>query len=50
MTYEEQVKIWLAAVEKSTKKILSSKRETLKFMQKVGIVDKTGKQLAKRYR
>ena len=50
MTDEQQVKIWLAAAEKSAKRVLSSKRRMLKFVQKVGIVDESGKRLARAYR
>ena len=50
MSYEEQVKQWQAAAEKSAKHVLSSKRRMLKFMQKVGIIDKSGKRLARAYR
>ncbi|HEX4125809.1 MAG TPA: hypothetical protein VHY37_13870 [Tepidisphaeraceae bacterium] len=50
MTYEQQVDKWLRAVKKASKEVLSSKKKTLRFMQKAGIVDKTGKRLTKAYR
>jgi hypothetical protein len=50
MTYEQQVKKWTRAVKKASKEILSSKKKTLNFMVKAGIVDKSGKRLTKAYR
>jgi len=50
MTYEQQVNEWLRAANKASKRILSSKRKTLEFMKRTGIVAKNGKRLAKAYR
>ena len=50
MSYEERIKRWSQAVEKSSKKVLASKKSTRKFMRKTGIVAKSGNKLAKAYR
>lgn len=50
MTYDQQVRRWTAAAERSAKKVLSSKKNTVAFLKRVGIIDKSGKGLAKAYR
>jgi hypothetical protein len=50
MTYEEQVKQWRAAMEKSIKENNATKNGGRKFLVRVGILEKNGKRLAKPYR
>ena len=49
-TYEEQVKQWRAALEKSIKRNLATKNGGRKFRIRVGVLEKNGKRLAKPYR
>ena len=50
MTYEQQVKEWRQAMEKTMKKALSQKNGMRKFLVRAGILEKGGKRLAKPYR
>ena len=50
MTYEEQVAKWQKALNKSIKETLAEKGGGKKFLIKAGILDKSGKRLAKPYR
>ena len=50
MTYEQQVKEWLLAATKASKRVLSSKRKTREFLKQTGIVARSGKRLARAYR
>jgi hypothetical protein len=50
MTYEEQVERWRKAMRKSIKQIDAQKNGRVKFLIRVGILDKSGKRLAKPYR
>jgi hypothetical protein len=50
MTYEEQVKKWQAAMDKTMKRALSQKGGVRKLMVRAGILERGGKRLAKRYR
>jgi len=50
MTYEEQLKKWRIAMDKTVKKALSEKDGGRKLLIRVGILDKSGKRLAKHYR
>jgi len=50
MTYEEQIKRWRDSMDKTVKKALSKKGGGRKLLIKVGILDKSGKRLAKPYR
>ncbi|HET6251893.1 MAG TPA: hypothetical protein VFE47_29680 [Tepidisphaeraceae bacterium] len=50
MTYEDQIKKWRAAMDKTVKEALSQKDGGRKLLVRVGILDKSGKRLAKPYR
>ncbi len=50
MTYEQQVKIWVEAMRKSIKENSAEKDGGRKFLVRAGILDKSGKRLAKPYR
>ena len=50
MTYEQQVRKWQEAMDKSMKRIMSEKGGAKKFLIRAGILTKDGKRLAKPYR
>ena len=50
MTNDEQIKRWRKAMDRTMKKALSQKNGGTKLMIRAGILDKSGKRLAKPYR
>ena len=50
MTYEQQIKKWRMAMDKTVKKAMSQKNGGRKLMIRAGILEKNGKRLAKPYR
>ena len=50
MTYEQQIKKWRAAMDKTMKKALSQKNGGRKLLVRAGILEPGGKRLAKHYR
>ncbi len=50
MTYEQQIKKWCQAMDKTVKKALAQKNGGRKLLIRAGILDKSGKRLAKPYR
>jgi hypothetical protein len=50
MTYEQQVSKWRRAMEKTMRDALAKKDGGRKLLVSAGILEKTGKRLAKRYR
>ena len=50
MTYEDQIKKWRAAIDKTVKKALSQKNGGRKLLVRAGILERGGKRLAKPYR
>lgn len=50
MTYEQQIKKWRAAMDKTMKKALSQKNGGRKLLIRAGILEPNGKRLAKHYR
>jgi hypothetical protein len=50
MNYEQQVRRWQKAMDKTMKEALSKKDGGRKLLVSAGILDKSGKRLAKPYR
>jgi hypothetical protein len=50
MTYEQQIKKWRAAMDKTMKKALSEKNGGRKLLIRAGILEPNGKRLTKHYR
>jgi hypothetical protein len=50
MTYEQQVRKWQKAMDKTMKEALAKKDGVKKLLISAGILEKNGKRLAKPYR
>jgi hypothetical protein len=50
VTYEQQIKKWRAAMDKTVKNALSQKNGGRKLLIRAGILEPNGKRLAKHYR
>ncbi len=50
MTYEDQIKKWKAAMDKTMQKARAEKNGMRKLLIRAGIVEKNGKRLTRHYR